>query len=76
MDAGGLPPTTESGLIKAQTTQNAVEVAQAALALSSNHGLSRHNPLERHLRDALCGRVHTPQDDSVYVAAGKRALGL
>jgi alkylation response protein AidB-like acyl-CoA dehydrogenase len=76
LDAGALPPSTESGLIKAQTTHNAVEVVQAALALSSNHGLSRHNPLERHLRDALCGRVHTPQDDSVYVAAGRRALGL
>ncbi|MFZ4286539.1 acyl-CoA dehydrogenase family protein [Variovorax sp. HJSM1_2] len=76
LDAGGLPASAESGLVKAQTTHNAVAVVQGALALSSNHGLSRHNPLERHLRDALCGRVHTPQDDSVYVAAGKHALGL
>ena len=44
--------------------------------LIGNHGLSRRNPLERHLRDVLCGRIHTPQDDSVLLAAGKAALGL
>ena len=49
---------------------------QAALQLSSNHGLARKNPLERHLRDVLCGRVHTPQEDSAHIAAGRRALGL
>ncbi|WP_049791335.1 hypothetical protein [Alicycliphilus denitrificans] len=54
----------------------AVDAEQEALALTSNHGLSRRNPLERHLRDVLCGRVHTPQDDSVHVAAGRVALNL
>ena len=52
------------------------KLVQEALALSSNHGLSRANPLERHLRDVLCGRVHTPQDDSAYTAAGRAALNL
>jgi alkylation response protein AidB-like acyl-CoA dehydrogenase len=66
----------DSGLIKSVTTNNAVEVVQAAISLSSNHGISRKNPLERHLRDVLCGRIHTPQDDSVALAAGRRALGL
>jgi hypothetical protein len=29
---------------------------------------------ERHYRDVLCSRVHTPQDDSVVAAAGQSAL--
>lgn len=76
LDTGAPLPSEESGLVKATTTHNAIEAVQSALALTSNHGLARKNPLERHLRDVLCGRVHTPQDDSVYLAAGCRALGL
>jgi alkylation response protein AidB-like acyl-CoA dehydrogenase len=38
--------------------------------------LTRNNPLERHYRDVLCSRVHTPQEDSITVAAGRAALGL
>jgi alkylation response protein AidB-like acyl-CoA dehydrogenase len=76
IDAGQQIDFVDSGLLKAITTNNAVEATQAAISLSSNHGISRKNPLERHLRDVLCGRIHTPQDDSVYVAAGRRALAL
>jgi alkylation response protein AidB-like acyl-CoA dehydrogenase len=47
-----------------------------ALELTGNPGLSRENELERHYRDALCGRVHTPQSDMVTGAAGKAALGV
>jgi alkylation response protein AidB-like acyl-CoA dehydrogenase len=46
------------------------------LSLTGNHGLSRANPLERHYRDVLCGRVHTPQDDSTRTGLGRAALGL
>lgn len=74
VDSGTLVPTVDSGLVKAIVTRNAIDAVQAALELTSNHGLARRNPLERHLRDVLCGRVHTPQDDSVYVAAGRRAV--
>jgi len=76
LDAGTLVPAADSGLAKTVATNNAIEAVQAALQLTSNHGLARRNPLERHLRDVLCGRVHTPQDDSAHVAAGRRALGL
>ncbi len=76
VDAGLEVLNVDSGLIKSITTNNAVEVVQAALSLSSNHGISRKNPLERHLRDVLCGRIHTPQDDSVHLAAGRCALGV
>ncbi len=64
----------DAGLVKNLVMRQAIEVVQEAIALTSNHGLSRHNPLERHLRDVLCGRVHTPQEDSAYVLAGKQAL--
>ena len=76
LDTGTLVPAVDSGLAKTLATHNAIEAVQAALQLTSNHGLARRNPLERHLRDVLCGRVHTPQDDSAHVAAGRRALGL
>jgi alkylation response protein AidB-like acyl-CoA dehydrogenase len=48
---------------------------QEAVQLAGNHGLSRANPLERHLRDVLCARVHTPQPDAAYAAVGRIALG-
>jgi alkylation response protein AidB-like acyl-CoA dehydrogenase len=75
-DAGHLPPASDAGLVKQIVTSNAIRAVELAVELSSNHGLSRKNPLERHLRDVLCGRVHTPQDDSVHIAAGRRALGV
>ena len=65
---------TESGIIKLTVTNNAVAAVEDALKLASNHGLSRTNPLERHYRDVLCGRVHTPQDDATRVAAGRIPL--
>jgi len=74
VDAGRIPEIAESGLIKSTVTNNAIAAVEIALKLSGNHGLSRGNPLERHHRDVLCGRIHTPQDDSVRLAAGKGAL--
>jgi alkylation response protein AidB-like acyl-CoA dehydrogenase len=66
----------ESNIIKLTVTNNAVAVVEDALALTGNHGLSRTNPLQRYYRDVLCGRVHTPQDDTTRIAAGRLALGL
>jgi alkylation response protein AidB-like acyl-CoA dehydrogenase len=72
-----LPLTAiESNIIKLTVTNNAVAVVEDALSLAGNHGLSRTNPLQRHYRDALCGRVHTPQDDTTRIAAGRLALDL
>ena len=47
-----------------------------AVEVSGNPGLTRANPLERHLRDVLCARVHSPQSDMVLGNAGRIALGL
>ncbi|MDI7054421.1 acyl-CoA dehydrogenase family protein, partial [Pseudomonas aeruginosa] len=72
----GQLPASDSGLLKVAVIDNALAVVEKALELSGNHGLSRHNPLQRHYRDVLCGRVHTPQKDSVWIAAGRAALSL
>jgi len=75
-DDGVLLSASESNIIKLTVTNNAVAVVEDALSLTSNHGLTRANPLERHYRDVLCGRVHTPQDDATRVIAGRLALGI
>ncbi|EJL27816.1 acyl-CoA dehydrogenase [Caulobacter sp. AP07] len=64
----------EAGLVKHLVTENAISVVEKALKLTGNPGLTRHNPLERHHRDVLCGRVHTPQSDVVLSSAGKTAF--
>ncbi|MEG1454437.1 MAG: acyl-CoA dehydrogenase family protein, partial [Comamonas sp.] len=74
LDGGAQVPLADSGLIKTLVMRQAVDIVQEALALTSNHGLSRRNPLERHLRDVLCGRIHTPQEDSALVLAGRAVL--
>jgi alkylation response protein AidB-like acyl-CoA dehydrogenase len=74
-DAGLEISGEEAGLIKTVVAENAIQAVEAALKLTGNHGLARRNPLERHLRDVLCSRIHTPQQDAAYVAAGRAALG-
>ena len=72
LDAGGAP--TEASLVKHLATENAIRAVDIALTLTANPGLKRSNPLERHHRDVLCGRIHTPQADVVLTAAGRTAL--
>ena len=73
-DAGRVPTVNESSIVKLLVSKQAIQAVELALQLSGNHGLSRRNPLERHHRDVLCSRIHTPQDDSVLGAAGQAAL--
>jgi alkylation response protein AidB-like acyl-CoA dehydrogenase len=61
-------------LIKAAIARAVIGATQAAVAALGNPGLTRHNSLERHLRDALCIRVHPPQEDAALLAAGRRVL--
>lgn len=74
-DAGRPLAASESALIKTVAADNATEAVQAAVQLAGNHALARANPLERHLRDVLCARIHAPQPDTAYTAAGRIALG-
>ena len=72
--AEGRLPAREVGLVKYLVTENAISAVEKAIAASGNPGLSRHNPLQRHYRDVLCGRVHTPQADVILVGAGRSAF--
>ncbi len=69
-----LDAVEEASLVKTTVTTNAIAAVEAAVALVGNPGLSRSNPLERHYRDVLCSRIHTPPDDATLVAAGRRSL--
>jgi alkylation response protein AidB-like acyl-CoA dehydrogenase len=75
--ADGAPVTLDPNapaIVKHTVTENAIAAVQKAVALIGNPALSRSNPLERHLRNVLCGRVHSPQGDSVLQSAGLAAL--
>ncbi len=76
IDDGIALTPSEANIIKLTVTNNAVAAVEEALSLTSNHGLTRANPLERHFRDVMCGRVHTPQDDATRISAGRLALGI
>jgi alkylation response protein AidB-like acyl-CoA dehydrogenase len=67
---------SQPALVKFLATNNAIRAVDIALGLIGNPGLSRSNPLERHHRDVLCSRIHTPQDDMITLTAGKAALGI
>lgn len=74
VDADQPPSPVRSGLAKLTVSANAIRAVELALQVTGNHGLARRNPLERHHRDVLCSRIHTPQDDAALVAAGRQAL--
>jgi alkylation response protein AidB-like acyl-CoA dehydrogenase len=79
VDAGGdtaLDAAAEAALVKVTATRNAIAAVESALALIGNPGLSYHHPLQRHYRDVLCSRIHTPQDDTVLLGTGKALLGV
>ena len=75
-DRGEVLGAAEPGLVKTVAAENAIHVVQRAVELCGNPGLSRRNPLERHLRDVLCARIHTPQADAARAMAGRQALGV
>lgn len=74
LDEGDAPSPEEANLLKVAVTERAIDLVGACLKLSGNHGLARANPLERHYRNVLCGRIHSPQEDTVHLAAGRAAL--
>ena len=73
-DAGDAEAAWHAAAAKLVATRAAIDAVQSAVALVGNNALTRRNSLERHLRDVLCARVHTPQDDSVLTALGQAAL--
>ncbi|MCW1383564.1 acyl-CoA/acyl-ACP dehydrogenase [Novosphingobium sp. KCTC 2891] len=73
-DAGRVPDGVQANLVKHVANANAIRAVEIGLELTGNPGISRRNPLERHYRDVLCSRIHSPQADTVLVAAGRAAL--
>jgi alkylation response protein AidB-like acyl-CoA dehydrogenase len=66
----------ELSAVKVAIGRAVIAATQTAVAALGNPGLSRHHPLERYLRDALCIRVHPPQEDAALIASGRRILGV
>jgi len=73
-DAGEPTAVRQSTVVKHTVTNGAIDAVMEAVRVTGNPGLLRTHPLERHLRDVLHGRIHTPQDDTILVAAGKAAF--
>ena len=72
--ASGEVDYSHAGQIKYLVTSNAIQAVEAAIAAAGNPGLDRRNDLERHYRDVLCSRIHTPQNDVILQDAGRRGL--
>jgi alkylation response protein AidB-like acyl-CoA dehydrogenase len=75
VEAGDAAVVAQVPLIKSAIARAVIAATQTAVAALGNPGLTRHNSLERHLRNALCIRVHPPQEDAALLAAGRRVLG-
>ncbi len=75
-DAGEKAAFGQTPFVKLIATRNAVSAVQTAVAAIGNPALTKHNPIERHLRDVLCCRIHPPQDDMALIFLGKQALGV
>ena len=75
IDAGDPEAARRAVAAKLLVTRSAITAVQTAVASLGNPGLTRANPLERHLRDIQCSRVHPPQDDAALLILGRQALG-
>ncbi|PYD49276.1 acyl-CoA dehydrogenase family protein [Novacetimonas pomaceti] len=73
-EEGGTLDLADANLAKYVMTENAIRATERAIAAIGNPGLSQDNPLERHYRDVLCGRIHTPQSDTALMLSGRKAL--
>ena len=75
-EKGEVVSPTEANLVKYVATGNAIRAVEIGLELTGNPGLSRKNPLERHYRDVLCSRIHSPQNDTILTGAGRVGFGI
>lgn len=73
-DRGELPSADSANIVKHVATTNAIQAVAIGLELTGNPGISRNHPLERHYRDVLCSRIHSPQADTILIGAGRAGL--
>ena len=76
VESGDPSILAELSAVKVAIARSVIAATQIAVGALGNPGLSKHQSLERHLRDALCIRVHPPQEDTVLIASGRRVLGV
>ena len=74
IDNGDTTAFARLGLAKVIASRSSIAAVETAVAALGNPALTRHHPLERHLRDVLCSRIHPPQDDTALIGAGRLAL--
>ena len=74
IDGGASDGPARSMVVKYNVTNGAIDACWRPSASRATPGLLRHNPLERHLRNVLHGRIHTPQDDTILTATGRAAF--
>lgn len=74
MDAGDETAFATVAAAKTAISASLIAAVEVAVKALGNPGLSRNNPLERHLRDVLCSRIHSPQEDSVLLTVGTESL--
>jgi len=72
--AEGRVAAADAFRVKYLVTNQAIQVVEKAIELSGNPGLSRANALQRHYRDVLCSRIHTPQNDTILINSGRAAF--
>lgn len=74
--ARGLVASGHAAQIKQVVTENAIQAVELMVENIGNHALTRRHPLQRHFRNVLCGRIHTPQGDAIFTSVGKLALSV
>ena len=74
VDGGDPAAFSRFGLAKVISSRSAIAAVETAVSALGNPALTRSNPLERHLRDVLCSRIHPPQDDTALVGVGRAVL--
>lgn len=57
-------------------TRSAVAAVELAVKAAGSHGISSTAPLERHLRDVLCARLHPVPDDVLLRRLGVASLAV
>lgn len=72
--ADGRLPVGSGPALKHLVTAQAIRAVSLAIEAGGNPALDRRNPLQRHYRNVLCARIHTPQDDTVLTHMGRAAL--
>ena len=73
-DRGDTGLTQATLAAKLLGTRACITAVEQAVGLVGNNGLTYTNPLQRHYRNVLCSRVHTPQDDVILGVIGRAAL--